>query len=254
LRITIAKAAIGNLVNHRLGKCNVCGNPTIFICLDAATARNNMYCPFCYSSSRKRHVAKVILDEVGVSSIAQMAEASNLNIYNADVDDGFYKYLHKNDSYICSSFIPDVTPGTEIRKRVFCQSLEHLTFSDRSFDIVVSEDVLEHVRNHEQAFREVHRVLKPGGYHIFTIPCNFDQPTIVRVDTNGDEDIHLLPPEYHGDRIRGKILAYRTFGIDIFELLTRIGFETKVDFSNYIDRRVGIFDSYVFCSQKTSSG
>jgi SAM-dependent methyltransferase len=257
-----AKAAINNLGYHQLGTCNVCGNVTVFVCIDAKTARNNMYCPFCYSSSRKRHVAKVILNQIHkqkpenkqigtkISSIAQLGKANNLSFYNADVDDAFFKYLHGSNFYFCSTFQPDIQPGTETRKRVYCQSLENLTFADASFDFVITEDVLEHVRNHEQAFREVHRVLKTGGYHIFTIPCNFDQPTIVRVDTSGTEDIHLLPPEYHGDRIRGQILAYRTFGIDIFELLERLGFATQVDFSSYIDQKSGIFDSYVFCSQK----
>lgn len=114
----------------------------------------------------------------------------------------------------------------------------------------MTEDVFEHVRHHEKGFREVHRILKLGGYHIFTIPCNFDQTTIVRVDTSGEKDKLILPPEYHGDKIRGQILAYRTFEIDIFDFLKSIGFQTKVDFSNYIDKDMGIFDSYVLCSQK----
>ncbi|BAZ42789.1 type 11 methyltransferase [Calothrix sp. NIES-4101] len=258
----VTKAAIENLPYHQLGTCNICGNITFFVCIDAKTARNNMYCPFCYSSSRKRHVAKVLLEQIAksqiekpknikkISSIAQLATVNHGSFYNADVDDAFFKYLHPSESYICSSFQPGIQPGIETRKRVYCQSLEKLTFADASFDFVITEDVLEHVRHHEQAFQELHRVLKPGGYHIFTIPCNFDQVTILRVDTSGDEDIHLLPPEYHGDRLRGQILAYRTFGIDIFEFLDKIGFKTQVDFSSYIDRKSGIFDSYVFCSQK----
>ena len=125
-----------------------------------------------------------------------------------------------------------------------------MTFADENFDVVITEDVFEHIRDYKKGFREVYRVLKKGGYHIFTVPCFFDKPTLVRVDTSGDEDIHLLPPEYHRDRIRGKILAYRTFGIDIFEILEKIGFETTVDFSSYVDRRYGIFDSYAFCSKK----
>ncbi|NJL61891.1 MAG: class I SAM-dependent methyltransferase [Methylacidiphilales bacterium] len=256
-----AKSAIKNLEYHQLGTCNICGNVTVFVCIDAKTARNNMYCPFCLSSSRKRHVAKVILNQIQnhqpknkistqITAIAQLREANKLIFYNADVDDAFFKYLYGSKFYFCSTFEPNIEPGTETRKQVYCQSLENLTFADASFDFVVTEDVLEHVRNHEQAFRELHRVLKIGGYHIFTIPCNFDQPTIVRVDTSGTEDIHLLPPEYHGDRIRGQILAYRTFGIDLFELLDKLGFATQVDFSSYIDQKSGIFDSYVFCSQK----
>ena len=55
-----ATLAMQNLGSHQLGKCNICGKSTIFVCIDVKTVRNNMYCPFCKSSSRKRHVAKII--------------------------------------------------------------------------------------------------------------------------------------------------------------------------------------------------
>ncbi|MCJ8280913.1 MAG: class I SAM-dependent methyltransferase [Rivularia sp. ALOHA_DT_140] len=266
-----ATLAIKNLGYHQVGKCNICGNLTIFICIDTKTVRNNMYCPCCQSSSRKRHIAKLLLNQVipniysltGVSlnknldnlnNLGNLDSEDKLNIYNADVNDAFSQVFQSSKSYYCSSYMPNVEIGAEISERVFCQDLEQLTFTSEKFDVVITEDVFEHIRDYEKAFREVYRVLKTGGYHIFTIPCFFDKPTLFRVDTSGKEDIHLLPPEYHGDRIRGKILAYRTFGIDIFECLENIGFETTVDFSNYLDRRYGIFDSYAFCCKKLERG
>ena len=254
-----ATLAIKNLGYHQVGKCNICGKSTIFICIDATAVRNNMYCPFCQSSSRKRHVAKLLINKLipNISSLAEISSKKHfdnlnkLNIYNADVNDAFSQVLHSSGiPYYCSSYIPNIQIGTEIREQVFCQNLEQLTFSSEKFDVVITEDVFEHIRDYRKAFQEVYRVLKTGGYHIFTVPCFFDKPTLTRVDTSGKEDIHLLPPEYHGDKIRGKILAYRTFGIDIFKTLEKIGFETTVDFSNYLDRRYGIFDSYAFCSRK----
>lgn len=252
-----ATLAIKNLRYHQVGKCNICGKSTIFICIDATTVRNNMYCPFCQSSSRKRHVAKLLIDKFipNTSSLAEISskhlnDLDKFNIYNTDINDAFSQVLQFGTSYYCSSYIPNIQIGTEIREQVFCQNLEQLTFADEKFDVVITEDVFEHIRDYQKAFQEVYRVLKTGGYHIFTVPCFFDKPTLTRVDTSGTEDIYLLPPEYHGDKIRGKILAYRTFGIDIFEILEKIGFETTVDFSNYLDRPYGIFDSYAFCSRK----
>ncbi len=248
----VIKGALKNLRHHKLGKCNICGKFTVFICTDWMTATSNMYCLFCVSSSRKRHVAKMIVEEVtkGISSISKILKALDIKIYNTDVGDAFYRVLHNHESFICSGLFPDVEPGTQIRERVFCQNIENLTFQDKTFDVVITEEVFEHVRDHEKGFREIFRVLKVGGYHIFTVPCYFDRPTIIRVDTSGDEDIHILPPEYHRDKIRGKILAYRMFGIDIYDLLKSIGFETKVNFSKYVDRKYGIFDSHVFISKK----
>jgi ubiquinone/menaquinone biosynthesis C-methylase UbiE len=46
-----------------------------------------------------------------------------------------------------------------------------LPFPDETFDLVVSETVLEHVMgNQEQCFREIARVLKPGGIALHLFP------------------------------------------------------------------------------------
>ena len=247
-----------NIHLHLFGKCNICGRPTIFLCLDVISARNNMVCIYCRSSSRKRHVAniviKMIFNDKKISSIKDIPKFKDKFIYNTASNDALSMVLKNYISYICSELLPNVKPGTQIGERVFCQNLENLTFSDDSFDIIITEDVFEHVRDHIKGFREIHRVLKDGGFHVFTVPCNFDRPTLIRVDTNTDKDIMLLPPEYHGDYLRGSILAYRTFGIDLFDLLKSLNYITRVYFSRYDDLRFGIVEGYVFMSQKVKSG
>lgn len=52
-----------------------------------------------------------------------------------------------------------------------------LPFGDNSFDLVVSTSVLEHVRNKEEVFREVRRVLKPGGYAVHQFPGKWYLPS-----------------------------------------------------------------------------
>jgi ubiquinone/menaquinone biosynthesis C-methylase UbiE len=44
---------------------------------------------------------------------------------------------------------------------------ESLSFADDSFDLVLGHAVLHHLPDLERAFREFHRVLKPGGYVVF---------------------------------------------------------------------------------------
>jgi SAM-dependent methyltransferase len=241
-----------NSLHHRVGRCTVCGRMTVFFCLDQGSFRNTMICLFCRSASRNRHVAKAVLGIVdrGVKSIANLPATGDVTIYNTATDDCFGRVLRAYDGYFSSCYRDGLAPGAEISPRTSCQNIEALTYADNSFDFVITEDVFEHVRRPEKGFREIYRVLRPGGYHVFTIPFHFDRPTIVRVDTSGDEDVHLLPPEYHGDPLRGTILAYRTFGIDLFDQLNEIGFETRVDFSSFADRDCGIFDSSVFVSQR----
>ncbi|MBC8094278.1 MAG: class I SAM-dependent methyltransferase [Akkermansiaceae bacterium] len=55
------------------------------------------------------------------------------------------------------------------RPDVICSALD-LTFPDNAFDTVVSTEVLEHVPDPQLAFREMFRVVKPGGYVIVSTP------------------------------------------------------------------------------------
>lgn len=68
---------------------------------------------------------------------------------------------------------------------------ENLPFPDRSFDIVLAIEVLEHVRSEERAIEEASRVLKDGGWLVVYVPNK------------------LYPFETHGLRIGNK--SYSVF-------------------------------------------
>jgi len=51
-------------------------------------------------------------------------------------------------------------------------SVEHLGFQDSSFCCVIAKDVIEHLIFPLDAMKEFHRVLKPGGKLIVTVPSN----------------------------------------------------------------------------------
>jgi SAM-dependent methyltransferase len=52
---------------------------------------------------------------------------------------------------------------------------EIFPFDDNSFDSVLCNQVLEHVFNPERFLSEIHRVLKPGGYLLLTVPFVWDE-------------------------------------------------------------------------------
>lgn len=68
---------------------------------------------------------------------------------------------------------------TQIRKKVsnhFSKKVTYETdnicaskYSDNTFDLIFSHDVLEHIHDIESAFNEMYRILKPGGicYHVY---------------------------------------------------------------------------------------
>lgn len=243
--------AIKNIFNHKRGRCNICGNRSYFFCSSIEKARNGMICLFCGSCSRNRHVAQILLKErypkkTAIKNIVEQGQ----KIYLLGTAGPFNKTLGGKEFFVQSELIDGVPLGKEVADRVFCQNVENLTFEDSFFDVVISEDVFEHVRLDMKGFSEVYRVLKKGGHHIFTIPCHFDRKTAERVDTSGPLDVNILPEEYHGDPVRGRILAYRNYGIDLFEKLDKLGFSTELFLSKYEDEKLGIFDSYVFLSRK----
>jgi ubiquinone/menaquinone biosynthesis C-methylase UbiE len=49
-------------------------------------------------------------------------------------------------------------------------SLETLPFANASFDFIVCSEVIEHVPDESKVLRELHRVLKPGGTLVVTVP------------------------------------------------------------------------------------
>ncbi|MCS6908895.1 MAG: class I SAM-dependent methyltransferase [Anaerolineales bacterium] len=53
---------------------------------------------------------------------------------------------------------------------VLCAAAEHLPFSDQAFDLILSHEVLEHVRNDRQAMEEMTRVLREGGRLVLFVP------------------------------------------------------------------------------------
>ena len=48
-----------------------------------------------------------------------------------------------------------------------------IPFDDNTFDIIISDQVFEHVQNYPEALAEINRVLKPGGSSLHIIPSRY---------------------------------------------------------------------------------
>lgn len=129
-------------------------------------------------------------------------------------------FAEKFDYYATEFDQAKIAEGKHPREYADFQKLH---YANETFDLVVASDVFEHVRKDEDAYREIHRVLKFGGSFVMTVPYDHNRPnTIARVDTSGEKDVHLLDPEYHGGG--GHTLTYRNYGRDLLSLLKRVGF------------------------------
>ena len=56
-------------------------------------------------------------------------------------------------------------------QQLLCSQLDHAALRSETFDLVAAIDVLEHMPNDLAGLREIHRVLRPGGYVVLTVPA-----------------------------------------------------------------------------------
>jgi SAM-dependent methyltransferase len=154
-----------------------------------------------------------------------VGELPGLDAYELSSGGAVLAHLRRRCRSVASSELLDgVEPG-RMREGIRCEDVQRLTFADGSFDLCTSTEVFEHVPDDRAGFRELHRVLRPGGRLVFTVPMGGDA-TVERARLVDGEVVHLLPPAYHGDRLTGAgtVLVYRDYGRDIVQRLRDCGF------------------------------
>jgi SAM-dependent methyltransferase len=198
--------------------CNLCRFPVLRLHGGDAGRR----CLRCLSTFRHRAVG-VVLHRLGVPYQAHVYELSSRG--------ALCRYLRRRFAQVTVSELFDDVPPGGYRDGVQCQDVQRLTYADASFDLVTSTEVFEHVPDDGRAFAEVHRVLRPGGHLVFTVPLMASAPTLERARLEQGSVVHLVEPEYHGDRLRGRggVLAFRTYGPDIVTRLQDAGFEARLE-------------------------
>jgi SAM-dependent methyltransferase len=115
--------------------------------------------------------------------------------------------------------------GASIQHEDICQ----LSFADKSFDLIGSFDVLEHVPEYKRALKEFYRVLDDGGQLLLTAPFLSASPnTLIRARLDEGKLVHIETPEYHGNpTIPGDgVLCFYHFGWDLLEGLREVGFKS----------------------------
>lgn len=170
------------------GYCHCCRSESVFESKET-WLRDYYKCTKCLSIPRQRHIQHILDRHFSGWEKLAIHESSPSNNFIA-------QYC---DSYSSSEFFGDITPG-ETKDGVRCENLEDLTFEDSSFDVFVTQDVFEHIFNPDVAAKEIIRVLRPGGLHVFTAPKHktvgrsYPRATI----KNGVIE-HLLDAQYHGN-------------------------------------------------------
>jgi SAM-dependent methyltransferase len=180
-----------------------------------------------------------------------------LQVYESSPNAAASEKLQAECEHLSTShYFPGVDSGA-MHQGYRCENLERLTYADESFDLVITQDVFEHVLDPQAGLAEVSRVLRPGGVHLFTVPWHYWQRTVKRAERGPDGTTrHLLEPEFHGDPFdSGGSLVVTEWGIDMFECIDRwAGMKTLA--VRTVDRRLGMdaeFLEVFLCSKPPHS-
>jgi SAM-dependent methyltransferase len=257
------------------GVCNICGQEAKFVGSDPTLYREALLCSVCNTNSRYRSIARGLLRAIheltGVSA-ASLAALENsqssrtLEVYDTQLP--FYyttlaypipDALHRSGwiAVHLSTYRANDDLGLKLAPNTTNQNLERLTFPDNSFDVVITSDVMEHVRLDADAHREIVRVLKPGGIYLFTVPhYRQGRDTIFQVAVvdpdDPSKDEFLMEKEYHGDTNSPEdaALSYRIYGTVLDEQLRELGF--SVEYTREDFPEMGILNSELFYCCLTS--
>lgn len=187
----------GDCVLEVNGRCPICEQDVVFRS-DEEWLRDHLLCSKCASIPRERalmHVINLYYPEYRTMHIHESSPGSR----GASI-----KLKNECESYTTSHYYQDLILGEYHPVQGHrCENLEKLTFDDETFDLFITQDVMEHIYDPEKAFKEIARVLKPGGAHIFTVPIinkERDSECWASRDENG-ETVYHHEPEYHGNPI-----------------------------------------------------
>lgn len=237
-------ALLPGLLNGKklFGSCPCCDRSTLFLSAGGTHFREDLRCMWCFSPERSRAVMRAIDENI--------KEWQNVKLHEASPYGALSKKLQAScKGYSSSNYLPDPKIQTQDH-----QDLQCLSFADESFDVFVSQDVFEHISDEIEALKEIHRVLKPGGSHIWTVPYYPSSLTMKCAEIKDGQVIHYKTPEYHGDPLDPDgALVFTRWGKDLVSIV-----DNAAQFNTHIieihDPKIGVVGdcSQIFISRKAN--
>lgn len=122
--------------------------------------------------------------------------------------------------------------GIDISPRQNINSIADITkipLQSNTFDAVICIHVMEEVVQDRKAMRELHRVLKSGGWAFITVPTNLDTTTY--------EDPTITKPKER-ELAFGEEAHVRIYGYDLIDRLESCGFQVSLDMNIEIEPEI----------------
>ena len=197
--------------------------------------RERLECPRCRMNNRQRLVATLMRQA--------LSDNQGQKVYLMEAVTPIYNWAaatFKQHTIIGSEYLGHEYPGGSIVKGIRHEDVENLSFANESLDLIVSNDVFEHVPDPSKAFAECARVLKPGGVMLATMPFHSgNDVSVVRAKLHDGKLEHILPPAFHGNPLSADgSLVFTDFGWDVLTTMKDAGF-SKVTVDIYVSAELG---------------
>jgi len=210
------------------GYCRICETAVHFTLPStesgaAGSFREALLCASCGLNNRQRFMASHALELL-------RSRGNDSTLYAYEQDTAFFDRMRERlgDRAVGSEYLsPEMLPG-QVKDGVRHEDATSLSFREASFDVLVSNDVFEHVPDIEATLSEARRVLRPGGTLLFTVPFYGTDATEQHAALVAGTVQHLCKPEYHGDPVHpgeGSLVFYH-FGWDLLEYCRNAGFSS----------------------------
>ncbi len=197
--------------------CPCCGwHLRAFVAGGSTLRRRDLsYCPRCNAKARHRRIW-LFLQE----STTLFRERTRLFEISPK-----YAFARRFDAMDSIEFV-----GADLGRRPkidFRMDLRAAPIRDGVFDALLCVHVLEDIDDAATAMAELHRILRPGGWALVSVPTDMDNPTI--------EDPTVTDPKERKRRF-GEEAHVRVYGHDVVKRLETAGFDVQVDLAADVDR------------------
>ena len=156
-----------------------------------------------------------------------------------------YYLREKGGRWFHSEFDRNLAQATQdlISKDVVVIEATALPFADRTFDLILAVDVLEHLQDDQKLIRECYRLLKPEGNLVVTVPHSLNRLVLNRWGPKWG-----LTLEYYGHRRAGYTREELTEKLRAADFQTQKASEFSRFFTEFLEMGINLI--YAFGLQK----
>ena len=220
-------------------KCPICGKQVReFLPYGYGVSRRDALCPRCLALERHRLLWLYIERETdllkGYPTLLHIAPEVALKRK-------FERHYGKEhaESYLTADL------ESPLAKLHF--DVQQIPLEDESIDVVICNHILEHVEDDRKALRELHRILRKGGWGVVLVPQDYERESTF-------EDDSITDPKER-TRIFGQYDHRRIYGRDYAKRLAEAGFEVydipyKEELSRKEQELYALPDEHLYVVQK----